>query len=55
LKDELERNWKVELAACFKYDPGICLEGLKTTTETSFKICGLQAEIWTQDLPSTTW
>jgi hypothetical protein len=33
-----------------KYYPGICLDGLSKTTETSVTFAGLRAEIWIPDL-----
>jgi hypothetical protein len=46
--DELEA-----IMAYLEVRVGICLQGLKKPIKTPINMTGLQAKIWTQDLPNT--
>jgi hypothetical protein len=53
MTDELATIWKGAMVSFSMYHPGICLEELRKTTKTAFKIVGDRAEIPSQH-PSNT-
>jgi hypothetical protein len=50
--DELERIWKEDAVAYFRFYPGIRLEGLRKITRTSDRIAGGAVEVRTEKLPN---
>jgi hypothetical protein len=49
---ELQRTWEEVVVAEMRNDPGICLVGLRITTENLAQYCGVPAKIRTVHLPN---